>query len=220
MLSNVGQQSSLRMVFFLFLSLRLRSLLSSFYSMHVWIEATLIKTIFFVSWSKPSRVNYFNKIKITDISFFPKGTGAFSRPVKFRFVSFFVFIYLRSNKKPHTCSATLRARSLSIIVRKFCWCCEWGGSWEQGLFHPVFFFPFSFLFLFYKHGPAAFAISRLYTFTVVRCKRDVLESTSLCNISTDDDRIYYKILLQSFISTTTKRSIQIYRVSKQKYLLL
>ena len=140
MLSNVGQQSSLRMVFFLFLSLRLRSLLSSFYSMHVWIEATLIKTIFFVSWSKPSRVNYFNKIKITDISFFPKGTGAFSRPVKFRFVSyFFVFIFLRSNKKPHTCSATLRARSLSIIV---------GAASVVGVGSKVFSIPFFFRFLF------------------------------------------------------------------------
>ena len=137
------------------------------------------------------------------------------------FVSFhfFVFVFLRSNKKKlHTCSATLRARSLSIIVGNFV-----GAPSEVGVGSKVFsipFFSFSFLFLFYKHGPAAFAISRLYTFTVVRCKRDVLESTSLCNISTDDDRIHYKILLQSFISTTTKRSIQIYRVSKQKYLLL
>ena len=113
---------------------------------------------------------------------------------------------------------TVYLRKKILLVLRVRW--ELGARSFPSRFFFFFFFPFSFLFLFYKHGPAAFAISRLYTFTVVRCKRDVLESTSLCNISTDDDRIYYKILLQSFISTTTKRSIQIYRVSKQKYLLL
>ncbi len=174
------------------------------------IEAT--RSLAAIVIERNNLVNYSKKLGVTcnqSLCNWSAGCAAFS-------ISAFVGILLISNRiflRSHMFYPTQERCARSLYAIRVCVegiAVRYSGA-EGG---KVFFHhPVCSLSLFYKHGPAALATSRLYTFTVVGSKRDVVldKSTSLFNLSSADDD-NHQILLQTFISTASSQNC---RVSRQ-----